>query len=128
MVAEQLPQQRRKCFGVGERLHLPVEAEFAGSECLPESGHKLGPKHASEHLNREQEPIARLDPAGVIGRQSASGNDAMNVRVIFDLLIPGMQHAEEADLGAETARCARDFEQGFGAGTKQQVVDKLLVL
>jgi hypothetical protein len=48
--------------------------------------------------------------------------------VRFELLVPGMQHAEEADLSAETARGARDFEQGFGAGTKQQVVDKLLVL
>src|SRR6266849_11033951 len=48
--------------------------------------------------------------------------------VLFELLVPGMQHAEEADLGAETARGARHFEQGFGAGTKQQVVDHLLVL
>jgi hypothetical protein len=30
-----------------------------------------------------------------------------------------MQYAEKADLGAETARVARDFEQGFGASTKQ---------
>src|SRR5271166_1768946 len=64
----------------------------------------------------------------MIGRQSACRNDAVNVRVKFELLVPGMQHAEEADLGAETARGARDFEQGFGAGTKQQVVDELLVL
>ena len=48
--------------------------------------------------------------------------------MIFDLLVPGMQHAEEADLGAEMVRVARDFEKSFRAATKQQVVDNFLVL
>jgi hypothetical protein len=46
MVAEQLPEQRRKCLGLGERPQLPVAAEFAGSECLPESRDKLASKDA----------------------------------------------------------------------------------
>ena len=33
---------------------------------------------------------------------------------------------EDADLGTEMARIARDLAQGFGAGAKQQIVDEPL--
>jgi hypothetical protein len=39
-----------------------------------------------------------------------------------------MQHAEEADLRPEMLGITRDFEQGFGTGTKQEAVEELLVL
>ena len=50
------------------------------------------------------------------------------MRVLLQFLIPGVEHAEEADLGAQMAGIARDFQQGFGAGAEQQIVDNLLVL
>jgi hypothetical protein len=34
----------------------------------------------------------------------------MDMGMKFDFLIPGMQHAEEADLGAEMSGSASDFE------------------
>ena len=43
-------------------------------------------------------------------------------------LVPGMEHAEEADLGSEMSGVASDFEKGFCAGTKQQTIDHFLVL
>src|SRR5215472_9255555 len=52
----------------------------------------------------------------------------MHVRVKLQSLIPTMQHTEEADLGAEVARIARNFQQRFCARMKQQVEDHLLVL
>jgi hypothetical protein len=50
------------------------------------------------------------------------------VRVQFELLAPGMQHTEEADLCAEVSRVARHFEEGFRTDTKQKIVEDLLVL
>ena len=35
--------------------------------------------------------------------------------MMLELLIPGVQHAEEADLGAEMSGIAGDFEERFGA-------------
>ena len=46
----------------------------------------------------------------------------------LEFLVPGVKHAEEADLGSEMGGIARDLQQGFGAGPKQQTVDDLLVL
>ena len=52
----------------------------------------------------------------------------MDVRVNFEFLTPAVQHAEEADFRAEMLGIACDFQKGFGTGTKQEVVDDLLVL
>jgi hypothetical protein len=50
------------------------------------------------------------------------------VRVLLQLLIPTVEHAEEADFGAQMAGIARHFEQGFSTGLEQQTADELLVL
>ena len=60
--------------------------------------------------------------------KAAGGNDAVDVRMKLQALIPAMQHAEETDLGSKMPRIAGDFKQGLGARMKEQVVDESLVL
>ena len=50
------------------------------------------------------------------------------MRVQLEFLVPGMEDAEEADLGTEMGGIARDLQQGFGAGPEQQTVDEFPVL
>src|SRR5882724_9423945 len=45
-----------------------------------------------------------------------------------ELLIPGMQHGEEAQFRAEVPRIASDFEKCFCTGAEQQIVNDFLVL
>src|SRR5271169_5336421 len=52
----------------------------------------------------------------------------MNVRMNFEFLAPGVQHAEEANLCAEVSGIASHFEKGFGTGAEQKIVEDLLVL
>ena len=52
----------------------------------------------------------------------------MHVRVMFEFLIPSVEHAEEADLGAEMFGIASDFEEGCGTALQQEMVQKFLVL
>jgi len=52
----------------------------------------------------------------------------MDVRMSGELLTPGMQDAEEADLYAEVSGIASDFEEGFRTGTEQEIIDDLFVL
>src|ERR1700687_921209 len=61
-------------------------------------------------------------------RQATGGTNAMDMRAKLELLIPGVQDTEEADLRAEVFRIAGDFEKGFRTGAKQKIVDDLLVL
>jgi len=48
--------------------------------------------------------------------------------MMLQALIPGMEHGEEADLGAQVTRIAGNLQQGFGAGVKQQAIDQPFVL
>jgi len=70
----------------------------------------------------------RMNPAALIRRQSSSWGYAMNVRVVPQLLGPGMQDAEEANTGAEVLGIGGDGLQGCGSGAKQQVVEEFLIL
>jgi hypothetical protein len=50
------------------------------------------------------------------------------VRVLEKILAPGMQHTQEADLGAEMLDLRSDLQQSGGTAAEQEVIDDLLVL
>jgi len=64
----------------------------------------------------------------VIRSETTGRNDAMDMRMKLQALIPTVEHAEKADLGTEVSRIAGDLKQGLGAGLKEQVVDEPFVL
>jgi len=105
-----------------------MEAKLALTEVALESGDKLAAKDATEHPDGKEEGIARLDPAGTVEGESAGGHHTMDMGVMFELLIPSVEHAKEADLGTEMFGIASDFEKGFGTGLQQEMVEDLLVL
>jgi hypothetical protein len=49
----------------------------------------------------------------------------MHMRVKFEFLTPGVQHAEEADLCAKMFGIAGNFAQCFCTGSEQEIVDDL---
>ena len=64
----------------------------------------------------------------MVRSEAAGGNDAVDVRMKLQALIPAVEHAEEADLGTKMPWITSDFQQGLRAGMEQQVVDQPLVL
>ena len=66
-----------------------------------------------------KEASVRWNPMRVIEGQSAGGDYTMGMRVMFEFLIPGVEHTEEADFSAEMLGITSDFEEGFGAGLQQ---------
>ena len=64
----------------------------------------------------------------MIWRQTTGGQYAVDMRMKLQTLSPAVEHAEEADLGAEVPGIASDLEQGRGAGVEQQVINQPLVL
>jgi|SRR5437660_286306 len=107
---------------------MSVELECAGLKGSLESGDKLAAEDTAEHFDGKEERAAGGDPAGVIWGEAAGGKHAVDMGMILQSLVPGMEHTEEADLGSNVPGIAGDLQQGFGAGAKQQVVDQTLVL
>ncbi len=105
-----------------------MEAELALTEVAFQSDDKLAAKNLSEHRDGKKEASVRGHPNRVIGRQSAGGHHTVGMGVMFEFLIPGVEHTEEADFGAEMLGIAGDFEEGFGTGLQQQMVQDFLVL
>ena len=113
---------------MSEGLQSAMEAKLALTEVAFQSADKLAAKNLSQHGNGKKEARMRWNPTRVIERQSASGDHAMGVRVMFEFLIPGVEHTEEADFGAKMLGIASDFEEGFGSSLQQQIVQDVLVL
>jgi hypothetical protein len=93
-----------------------------------ESGDELAAKHTSEYLDGEEEVRTGSDPAGVIEGEPTGGDDTVDMGMNLEFLVPGVEHAEEADLGPEMFGVASDLEKSFCAGTKQQTIDQFFVL
>ena len=128
VMAKQLPEPGRENLGLREELEVAMEAELALDEGALQSGHELAAKHPAQHFVGKKEGAAGLDPSRVIGGQTAGREYAMDMRMKLELLIPGVQYAEETDLGAQMLGIDGHLEQSFGASMEQEVVDHFLVL
>ena len=95
-----------------------MKAELAVLEGALECRDELAAKNAAEHLDGKKEGVACLDPTQVIGREPTGRNNTMHVRVKFEFLIPGVQHAEETDFRSEMFGIASDFEESFRAASE----------
>ena len=62
------------------------------------------------------------------GARPASSEDAVDMRMKLQALVPTVEHTEETDLGTKMPRVASNLKQRLGAGVKEQVVDQPLVL
>ena len=75
--------------------------------------HKQAAEAARKDTHRKKESLPTRDPAASVGRESTAGNDTMQMRVEHQILSPGVQNSEEADLGAQMFAIRRNGAQGF---------------
>ncbi len=88
--AEGLAEERREDLRLSQWLEAAVETQFASLECLLESLGELSPEDFPEHGYGQQELRVRRDPAATVGSQTSGGNDAMDVRMMLEFLVPGV--------------------------------------
>ena len=55
----------------------------------------------------------------MVWSESAGSKHAVDMGMVLQTLIPGMEHAEEADLCAKVPGIASDLKQSLSAGLKQ---------
>jgi hypothetical protein len=67
---------------VGERCEFSSQVQLTAFEGKLQGGDELAAEHAAEHVAWEEEVVARVNPAEVIGRKSSGWDYAMNVRVM----------------------------------------------
>jgi len=126
--AEEGTQPGSEELGMGERCEFPGQVQLTAFEGRLQASDELATEHAPQYGDGKEEAWVRSNPAGVIAGESAGGDNTVDMGMQLDFLIPGMEHAEEADLGSEMGGIVRDLQQGFSAGPEQQTVDEFSVL
>ena len=106
------------CWTAAIELILAVE--------LPQSIEEPGSERRAQYRNRQQEHwMAGMNPALVIGRQSAAGNDCVDMVMGQQVRSPCVQDGEEPDLCAEALGIGRRFEPGLRTGIPEQFQQRL---
>src|SRR5271166_6331128 len=127
-LAKQWSEPGSEDLGLSELIQIAIEAELSFAAGALQGSYELTAKNPAEHLDGKKEGVARGNPTGVIRSDTPGSKYTVDVRMKLQTLVPGVQHAEETDLGAQVPGIARHFEQGCGAGVKEQVVDHPFVL
>ena len=86
---------------MGERCEFSGQVQLTAFEGRLQADDELATKHAPQYSNGREEAWVGSKPAGVIAAESAGGNDTVDMGMKLEFLVPGMEHAEEADLGSE---------------------------
>ena len=82
-------------------------------------------EHSAQSLDREQKVLSWINPAAMIQRQSTGGDQAMEVEVIFERLIPCVQHSGDPYRSTKTA--SAKLKEGFADGFKEKTEQYLFV-
>jgi hypothetical protein len=75
-----------------------------------ERSDEFAAKYPPEHLDGEKEARARPNPACAIRREPTRRDDAVDMGMKLEFLVPGVQHAEEADFSSEMPRITSHCE------------------
>lgn len=119
VVTEQQAKPCGEAAWFGQACEVAIELEPTLVESGPQLGNELASENAAKYLHGQKERVPRRNPAGMVGSEASGGCDAVDMRMMMQTLVPGMQHAEEAYLYAEVTRIASDLDHGCGAGLEE---------
>lgn len=122
------PQKGTKRFLIRKVLQVPGQTQFALAMCAVEAGDKFTAEHAAEHATWKEKSIPCAYPGFVVRRQTACRNHAVNVRMMEQVLPPGMKDAEKANLSSQVFRIGGNLQESCGAGSKQKCVNQFLIM
>lgn len=115
------------CEGVLEVGEMARKVEITLSAGLDERLDEKVLKALTEDLHREEVSRTGWDPPMRIGGEAASGDDAVDMGVMGEVLRPGVQNGSEANISAEVLRVSGDRQQGLRGGMEEQVIEAFLI-
>ena len=75
---------------------------------LQEEGQHLAPEEAAEYAYRQEEARSAGNPTGMIEGEAPGGDETMQVRMVPQVLTPGVEYGEHSDACTEMARISGD--------------------
>ena len=78
-------------------------------------------------LDGQEETVAGGDPGIGIGTQPTARDHNMQMGMKVEILIPGVEHCREADLGPQALIVPGKLQEGAGSGCEEEIEDEFLV-
>ncbi len=89
-------EQQAEIGSISQGGGFSWEDEFLLIEGLLEKVEELTPEYDAEGFDTEEEVFAGRNPTSLIERKSTLGEEAVEVEVVLELLVPGMQDTDKA--------------------------------
>src|SRR5207253_7955728 len=125
LLVEQGANQVKESRGLGKRGSATWELKLIFDEGLLKESEELAAENERERLDREEEGLAGRYPAPEIEGQRSTGNEAVQMEVIAQRLVPGMQDTDETEQAMEVG--AAKLEQSLRDSFEQDIAEHLLV-
>jgi len=85
---------------------------------FPHPVKELTSEHSAQGLDPKQEVFACVNPAAVIEGQSTGRDKTMEMKMVLESLIPGVQHSDDSK--GSLKMCLAKLKQCFADGFKQK--------
>ena len=124
ILVDRTVQATLKCGRFRQHGESPMEFQFTSLPGPLEEVDELSPEHTAQNLCRYEELLAPCmasfarHPARAIRSDLASGDHAMQVRVVIQFLSPRVKHRQDADFGTEVLGVGGQFSQRFRRSSK----------
>ena len=114
--------------GLGEILTATCEGQVALAIEVGQSCEVQSPKAAREDTDGQEEVRPTREPLGPVRRQASRRQDTVEMGVMVELLAPGMEHGEPADLCAEMLGVPGDVLKRLRDRAKEEPIEQTRVL
>lgn len=104
--------KRSEGFWLFEWGEATMQREFPGGVKVEKLLQKHTAEEAGQDPHRQKEVGRRLDPAGSVVGEAASGDKTVNVGMKQQILAPGVKERDKTDVGAEMFGIGGDGGQG----------------
>jgi hypothetical protein len=110
-----------------EVSHTFKESEFTGAIALFEIIEKLIFEEFRQDPYGEEESFSTGNPALFFRGQATAGNDTVDMGMIQEILSPGVDNSDEAEVCPETLWIPGQFQKGLGDRAKEEVIEDFVV-
>ena len=105
-----------------------MKGELPGVVSHSEVCDELLAEKATQHTHGDEEVLSARDPVIAIKGDSPTWDDAVDVRMMVQILTPCVEHGKEADLSTEVLRVSCNSEKSLRNSTEQKPIDESLVI
>ena len=121
-------QEAVPCRQRRQRAAAPRKGEGALGVCVAQRVKEQVAEAPTEDLHRQEEVWATREPPRPIGCQPPSRQDTMEMRMMVELLAPGMEPGEAADVRPKMLRVSGDVLERLCHGPKEHAVEDAGIL